>query len=490
MRNKPAKAIVQEDSSARVTSGRGSACLADENVRDLPDPDVFVTPDRIKTDQIPSKWEIWAKLGIVGVTAVIILTAIFTGFLVTLFREIPKAPLGTLWFWSMTAYGAVYYCAMIWRIWLWLSYRPVTAVDGPDLPRVSVIIPAYNEGRLVRDSIRSVTHGDYPKDKLQVIVVDDGSTDDTWHFINKAASESPVRVEVIRHPVNKGKRHALHTGFRHANGKIWVTIDSDSVVAHDAIRNGVAPLVRDRRIGLVAGNVKVLNRNDSIITRLLKVQFSLSFSFSRAYQSKIRGLLTTPGALSLYRASAVKPVLRKWLNQTFLGVPCLTGEDRSMTNLIYAQGFHSFFQSNAVVWAKMPSDYRGMTKMFLRWARSNIRETVVLMSFIFKPFRRDYLWGFRINSVLIASTLVVPYFLIFHSYYLLLTDLHWLFRHSVVVSLISVPLAAIYYRNEKDTDFAWVIVYEFFWLLSCQWIIPYAFLTCRRQGSWITRNLG
>ena len=451
---------------------------------------VFVTPDWIKKLHMPAGWEIWAKLGIVAFTVVIILSAIATGFMATLFNVIPKAPLGKLWFWTMTVYGAVYYCVMVWRIWLWLSYRPFRSVDDEDLPAVSVVIPAYNEGPLVLDSIRSVAQNDYPKDKLQIIVVDDGSTDDTWRFIRMAASETPLNIETIRQPVNKGKRHALYEGFQLATGEVWVTIDSDSIVERSALRNGVAPIVLDQRIGLVAGCVKVLNRNDSFITRILKVQFSLSFAFSRAYQSMIRGLLTTPGALSLYRAAAVRPVLQKWLNQTFLGRPCLTGEDRSMTNLIAAQGFHSFFQSNAIVWAQMPASYSGMSKMFLRWARSNIRETAVLMSFLFKPFRRDYLWGFRINSVLIASTLIVPYFLIFHSYYLLLTNLYWMFRHSVVVSLISVPLAIIYYRNEKDSDFAWVIAYEFFWVLSCQWIIPYAFLTCRRQGAWITRGSG
>lgn len=484
---------IQDDFSDEdnlIAAGRQFSCVPYENTSASIKPEnITAMPDRIKIGQIHSKWEIWAKLGIVGVTMAIILSAIATGFTSTLFDEIPKAPLGKLWFWTMTIYGAFYYCAMVWRIWLWLSYRPFETVDNESLPTVSVIIPAYNEGPLVWDSICSAAQSNYPKSKLQIIVVDDGSIDDTWKFIKMAASQAPAKVEIIRQPSNKGKRHALYTGFQHAKGDVWVTIDSDSIVEQDALINAVAPIVRDERIGLVAGCVKVLNRNDSFITRLLKVQFSLSFTFSRAYQSMIRGLLTTPGALSAYRASAVKPVLQKWLTQTFMGAPCLTGEDRSMTNLITAQGFHSFFQSNAIVWSKMPADYSGMTKMFLRWARSNIRETTVLMSFLFKPFRRDYLWGFRINSVLIASTLIVPYLLIFHSYFLLLTSLHWLFRHSVIVSLISVPLAAIYYRNERDSDFAWVIAYEFFWILACQWIMPYAFLTCRRQGAWITRNL-
>ena len=446
--------------------------------------------DQILNAQIPPRWEIYVKSALVISTLLLVIAAGWTGVLQGIFRVVPDAPMGNLWIWTLAVYGMIHYAALIWRIWLWSGYRPMPPVEDARLPAVTVIIPAYNEGPLVRESIRSVANSRYPAERLQVIVVDDGSSDDTWDHILEGAAESPIPVLTLRQPRNMGKRHALYTGFQKASGDIWVTVDSDSVLHPDALRNGVSPLVRDPRIGLVAGNVKVLNRNDSLITRLLKVQFVLSFTFSRAYQSRIRGLLTTPGALSIYRASVVKPVLDAWMRQTFLGLPCLTGEDRAMTNLITAQGFHSFFQSNSVVWAHMPSTYPGMAKMYLRWARSNIRETVVLLSFLFTPFRRDYVWAFRINSVLIASTLIVPYFLIFNSYYLLLTSPPWLFKHAVIVAVFSIPMAAIYFRSERDSDFAWVIAYEFFWVLACQWIMPCAFLTCRRQGAWITRESG
>jgi hyaluronan synthase len=129
-----------------------------------------------------------------------------------------------------------------------------------------------------------------------------------------------------------------------------------------------------------------------------------------------------------------------------------------------------------------------MVKMFLRWARSNIRETIVLLSYLFKPFRTDYLWGFRINSIIIASTLVVPYYFIAHSYYLLLTNPLLIYRYLIVVAFMSIPMALIYFRSERDSDFAWVVAYEVFWIFACQWIMVYAFLTCRRQGAWITRG--
>jgi hyaluronan synthase len=442
----------------------------------------------IRQGQIPASWEKWAKGAIISAAALLLIAAGWSGAIPKIFRLVPNAPLGNIWVWGLAVYGLMHYAALVWRICLWLSYRPMPPILESELPTVSVVIPAYNEGALVRKAIDSVTQSHYPAEKLQVIAVDDGSTDDTWEHICQAAADAPLKVTTIRQPVNRGKRHALYAGFRKATGEVWVTVDSDSIVEPDALRNGVGPITRDPRIGLVAGNVRVLNRNDSLFTRFLKVSFTLSFAFSRAYQTQIRGLLTTPGALSIYRASAVKPVLDKWMSQTFLGVPCLTGEDRSMTNLICAQGYHSFFQSTSVVWSKMPATYGGMAKMFLRWARSNIRETWVLLGYLFKPFRTDYVWGFRINSLLIASTLVVPYYFIAHSYYLLLTNPFLIYRYLILIAVMSIPMALIYFRNERDSDFAWVLGYEFFWIFGCQWIMVYAFLTCRRQGAWITRG--
>jgi hyaluronan synthase len=433
-------------------------------------------------------WEGWVKAAVLLAAASLLAAAWWSGTFRALFRFLPDTRLGGLWFFSLLSYGFIHYAALVWRISLWLRYRPLPPVDEGELPFVSVIIPVYNEGPLVREAILSVARSAYPRDRLEVIVVDDGSTDDTWQHVQRGVHEALIKVLAIRNPQNRGKRHALYTGFQKAAGGVWVTVDSDSIIDPDALRNGVSPLVRDPRIGCVAGCVKVLNRNESLITRFLKVSFSLSFGFSRAYQSELRALLTTPGALSIYRASAVKPLLFKWTHQTFLGMTCLTGEDRALTNLITSQGFHSVFQSNAVVWSSMPASYSGMAKMFLRWARSNIRETVYLFSYLFKPFRRDYLWGFRINSLLIASTLIVPYMLIGQSYLLMLTNPLWLFRHAVMITLLGATMALIYYRNERDSDFAWVILYEFFWVLMCQWIMPYAFLTCRRQGAWITRG--
>lgn len=392
--------------------------------------------------------------------------------------------------WLLTlGYGAFMYAATAWRVGLWWRYRPMAGVNVGRLPRMSVIIPVFNEGPLSGNAIRAAAASRYPLERLEIIVIDDGSTDDSWAHILSAAREISTRVRVVtlRHHENLGKRRALRLGFRRATGDVFVTVDSDSLLHPDALVNGVAPLVRDARIGCVAGCVEVLNPADSVITRFLKCSFSLSFKFVRAYQNAFRGVFCTPGALSFYRADFVRKVADEWVNQRFMGATCTIGEDRSMTNLFLREGWLTAYQGNAVVRSKMPSTYSGLCRMFLRWARSNLRETVVMFRFLFQPFRAKHLAAFRINMILATAGLVLPPILIANNL-LLVAGMDWNVFHQFGILMIYAATASlIYYLNEGDNDWVWLFVYELFWVACLSWIIPYAALTLRKTG-WLTRQ--
>ena len=392
--------------------------------------------------------------------------------------------------WATTlAYGGLTYAAFVWRVCLWWRYRPMPPAPLSDLPSVCIVIPAYNEGSLVRHAIASAARSDYPADRLEIIAVDDGSTDDTWvHILSAARAVRPdLRIRTLRQPRNTGKRLALARGFAAARGDVFVTMDSDSVVAPNALRSLVTPLVRDRRIGCVAGCVRVLNPRQGILTRFLKCTFSLSFRFVRAYQNEFRGVFCTPGALSAYRADVVRRVLDEWLDQRFLGLPCVTGEDRALTNLFLRDGWLTAYQGDAEVFARMPHTFGGVTAMFLRWARSNIRETMILYRFLFTRFRQRHLTAFRFNMILAALSLILPPIMIAGGLYLAATQDGYFVRHVGLVILYALTVSAIYYRNERDGDWVWLLAYQFFWVACLSWIIPYAALTLRNTG-WLTRG--
>ncbi|MFQ5411173.1 MAG: glycosyltransferase [Phycisphaerae bacterium] len=440
----------------------------------------------------PSAWngaEAIIKPAIVIAAAGVLLWTLLSGDFWR-FHSLPDQTMFGRVTWGVAmGYGLIVFLALIWRLRLWSRYRPMEAVEDADLPSVTVVIPAYNEGSLVRDSILSAAASRYPSDRMEIIVIDDGSSDDTWSYIRSAAREvgSHVNIRTFRQPRNKGKRQALYLGFMRARGDVFVTIDSDSVLEPDALRNAVTPLVRDPSVDCVAGCVQVMNPRQNLFTRFLKVYFSLSFKFVRAYQNEFRGVFCTPGALSVYREDVVRRVADEWLDQQFLGLPCATGEDRSMTNLILREGGLTAYQGNAVVWSKAPDNYRDMVNMFLRWARSNIRETIVLWRFMFSRFRSRFVNTFRLNMVIVLLSLVMPPLLIAHSAALLATSDGFFVRYLGVTLIFASIMSVIYYRNERDHDWIWLLVYNFFWITSLSWILPYAAVTLRNTR-WLTRG--
>jgi len=226
---------------------------------------------------------------------------------------------------------------LLFRTLLWFTYKPFPLATMADAPRLSVVIPAYNEGPMVAKSIDSIVAARYPAERLEIYVVDDGSRDDTWEHIQEAVARHGGRVRALQFEVNRGKREALATGFRLATGDVFVTVDSDSVVSKDALLALAGPFANPR-VGVVAGKVLVYNQRTGMIPRMLYVRFMLAFDFIRAYRSTFGTVYCSPGALSAYRASAVRQVLDAWLHQTFLGVRATIGEDRAMTNDVMRQG--------------------------------------------------------------------------------------------------------------------------------------------------------
>lgn len=379
--------------------------------------------------------------------------------------------------------------ALIWRIYLAAAYRPAPPCPDFLLPSCTVVIPAYNEGFQVLKTIRSVADSDYPPEKMQIIAVDDGSKDDTWDWMQKAAAELEGRVEIIQLPRNSGKRRALFEGFEKSTGEILVTIDSDSEVTKDSLRHLISPFVRETLVGAVAGNVKVLNIDEGIIPKMLDVTFAFSFDFMRAGQSQINTVLTTPGALSAYRGCVVRPLLRGWLEQRFLGRVANIGEDRALTNLVLKSGHLAHFARGALVLTQVPVHYSGLCKMFLRWARSNVRETVVMGGFIFKQFRTVPALGARVNFLLHLFRMMVGEFFKISTFCVILTAPYFMGYNLLLGPAVGGLLpAAFYLLLHRNTNFLWAFPYSVFWMFALSWISLYALLT-PHKNSWLTRGL-
>jgi hyaluronan synthase len=384
------------------------------------------------------------------------------------------------------------FLTLSWRIWFACRYRSYAPLHDSALPTITIVIPAFNEGRQILQTVRSVMNSRYPMKKMQVICIDDGSQDDTWEWMQTARKEYPWRVRLIRQPFNRGKRHALKAGFAKAIGQVYVTIDSDSEVLPDTLRHLVSPFASDPRVGAVAGNVRVLNLGEGAIPKMMEVSFISGFDFIRAGQSVYGGVFCTPGALSAYRADVINPHLPNWINQTFMGRHATIGEDRALTNLVLGCGFRVVYQREAVVLTKVPVNFTGLRRMLLRWARSNVRENLVMLSFLIGRFRStDSGSGWiRLFSVtqFIRMTLGEAFkFAVMAQ--LLMAPVHTLFVLALAC-IISASLPALVYQKRYGGWFGWrwAIPYAFYWLFCLCWISLWGLLTASRSG-WLTRGL-
>jgi hyaluronan synthase len=373
---------------------------------------------------------------------------------------------------------------LTFRTILWFRYHPFLPADMSDAPFLTVIIPAYNEGAMVEKSIDSVARARYPSDRLEIIVVDDGSKDDTWEYIRAAAERYPRLVTPVRFSKNRGKRAALEVGFRQAKGEIVATIDSDSVIEPQTLLAIAGPF-RNNTVGAVAGKVLVYNRYEGIIPRMLHVRYILSFDFLRAVQSTYGTVYCCPGALSAYRASVVREVLGRWMNQTFLGSPCTYGEDRSMTNFIFSQGYDTVYQRTAVVHTNVPNTYAKLCRMFLRWDRSYIKEELRFALIVWKrPLIPRLISIF--DQLVTNLRFPVNYFTFALIIALTVNDPLTLVRLMVVMGIMSLFNMLYYLNSEQSWDFIYGVVYSYFAFFTLFWIFPTAIFTVRAR-SWMTR---
>ena len=373
---------------------------------------------------------------------------------------------------------------LVFRTMLWFSYRPFASATKANAPRLTVVIPAYNEGAMVEHTIDSVAAADYPRDRLEIFVVDDGSRDDTWEHIQRAAQRHPNVVTTLQFPENRGKRAALAAGFRRARGEVVVTIDSDCAIEKTTLLAITGPF-REPSVGAVAGKVSVYNRRKGLIPRMLHTRFTLSFDMLRAIQSTYRTVYCCPGALSAYRLSVVRQVLDRWESQSFLGAPSTYGEDRSMTNFVLDAGYDTVYQQSAVVHTLVPETYKKLCKMYLRWDRSYIREELRFALIVWKRPLKSMLMSF-VDSTITNLRYPVGYAILALFILTTISEPSAFLRMMLAICVMASFYMLYYLRSERSWDIVYGVLYAYFSFFALFWIFPYALLTVRSRG-WLTR---
>jgi hyaluronan synthase len=313
--------------------------------------------------------------------------------------------LGLHWvFWLLAAYGFVVTPFLIFRLVSAYLYMPVADVGFR--PRVSVVVPCYNDESAIVNTICSILKSDYPKDRLELVVVDDCSVDGSLAAMQGCGG---ANLSVVALPRNVGKRHAVVEGLKRCRGDVVVLVDSDSVVRSDAISSLVQPFLDDR-VFCVCGNADVLKRVKSgVVGGLLcgfqRVWYNESFRVRKGVESLFGVVFCCSGVLAAYRADKLKEVVSDFLDEKFLGVAVQSGDDRRLTNLMLRLGGRSVFQSSAVAFTVVPSSLEGFVKQQIRWGRGSLRGMLFALTFFHK---RRGLKGKLLFYLTIFATFLSP----------------------------------------------------------------------------------
>jgi len=417
-------------------------------------------------------------------------TAAFFLFLTTVFIILMRAE-SVLYFKFnkiIYTYSIVAATFLITRYLFASFYRP-TDIDPKFIPGVTIIIPCFNEEQWIQRTILSCMNQDYPSDKLEVIVVDDCSTDQSLKKIKEIVEELKVtvqhddlekRLHYVQQEKNAGKREALAKGTAMAQHELVVFVDSDSFLDPYAIRN-IVQLFKDKNMGGVSGRTDVANTYTNTLTKMQAVRYYIAFRVMKAAESYFDAVTCLSGPLSCYRKDLLIKYMDEWLNQRFLGQKATFGDDRSMTNLILREN-RTGYQDTAICNTIVPNTYNVFLKQQMRWKRSWLRESLIASGFMWRkePFMAlSFYMG-------VLVPLLAPIIVIFNLIYIPILHrvlpLHFIVGLCLMALLMS--MAQLFLRRSSTWIYGfWFCLYYWAVLL---WQMPIAWFTYWKT-TWGTR---
>lgn len=278
---------------------------------------------------------------------------------------------------------------------LLLDRRPPTHVPK-DFPAIDILLPVYNDGVEVIDTLKSLVAQDYAG-SFQIIVINDGSNEKTRTIIDELALRYP-QIEFIHLPRNIGKAAALNEGLKRTTANLVLSIDADCWAKRDAITAIVRRYLSDPpNTKAVAGSILVRNSRENWITKAQEWDYFLGIAAIKRIQSLFQGTLVAQGAFSLYDSATLKK-LGGW--------PVTVGEDIVLTWKFLAAGYRIGHAENACVFTNVPNTLKRFVRQRQRWSRGLIEAFKEEPKLLVKP-RLTLLfiwWNFLFPLIDIAYT--------------------------------------------------------------------------------------
>jgi N-acetylglucosaminyltransferase len=241
-------------------------------------------------------------------------------------------------------------------------------------PRVSIIVPVFNEGRHVLATALSFDQLDYPTDRLEIVFIDDCSTDNTYEYLQMAEASYP-HMRISRNPRNMGKRLGIKRVVQEVTSELVLSVDSDVIVDADALKQLVRHMHSTGADG-VGGCVFVSNAKDNWLTRMQAVKYWVGYQFLKNVENAFDHVMCLSGCLTLYKREALLAVDEDVADRRFLGEEVKYGEDRFLTRKLIERGYRTRLSFEARCFTKAPATMANYLSQQLRWRRSNLIDQI------------------------------------------------------------------------------------------------------------------
>lgn len=325
----------------------------------------------------------------------------------------------------MTFVDALSLYAII-SIWLLMIMNAVLSIGGfiyymkvekkgrgkplEEYPTVSIMVPAHNEALVIVRTVRALLNMEYPKDRYEIIVINDNSTDDSAEKLEALQREFPDRrlIVISTGPEvgGKGKSNALNIGFSVSTGEVIAIYDADNTPESDALAILVENLMEDDKIGAVIGKFRTRNRNASLLSRFVNIETLAYQCMNQAGRYFFFKLCTIPGTNYVIRRELIEQI-GGWDTKAL-------SEDTEISFRLYRMGYYIKQMPLAVTWEQEPHLLGVWFRQRTRWAKGNIYVLVKNMRYIFDPtagpMRLDVIY-YLIVYILMMSSLVISDFI-------------------------------------------------------------------------------
>ncbi len=290
-----------------------------------------------------------------------------------------------------------------------IYYMRVEKTDGriplEEYPMVSVLVPAHNESLVIVRTVRALLNFTYPKDRYEIIVINDNSTDNTAEKLEEVQREFPDRKLIVistgPEVGGKGKSNALNIGYSVSKGEVIAVYDADNTPEPDALTILVENLMADDKLGAVIGKFRTRNRNASILSRFVNIETLTYQCMNQAGRYFFFKLCTIPGTNYVIRRSIIEEI-GGWDTQAL-------SEDTEISFRLYRMGYYIKQMPLAVTWEQEPHLLGVWFRQRTRWAKGNLYVLVKNFRSIFVRFVGPMLLSglyYLIVYILMLSSLV------------------------------------------------------------------------------------